>query len=246
VVDTQSDSQEDSGILSDERRERRRTELLEGIPKSYSYKLHLAIPSLLTAGICAVAVSLMGKLRAIELLMVPAMFLISNLGEWIAHRYILHKRLPLLGEIYVRHELEHHQVYIHSDMSLRHPRELQMILIPAYAVLVMLVSVVPFAVAAGLLLTKNCAMLVIICSLCYFIVYEWLHLSYHLPPDSRIGRLPIIARLRRLHQTHHDPRLMKRYNFNVTVGFFDWINGTLYDPERKRACEARRQPEAAQ
>lgn len=236
---------DDASVMLDEQRERRRKELLDGIPHSYSYKLHLVVPTLLTATICTVAIVWMTPVSAIELLIIPVMFVISNIGEWFAHRYILHERLPLLGEIYVRHELQHHQVYIHRDMSLRHPRELQMILIPAYAVLVMLVAVIPFAATASLLLSRNCAMLVVICSLCYFIVYEWLHLSYHLPPESRIGRLWIIARLRRLHQAHHDPRLMKRYNFNVTVGMFDWVAGTLYDPERVRARKVGRQPQAA-
>jgi hypothetical protein len=223
----------ESGVLSDQDRERRREELLASIPAGYSYKLHLALPSLMTGAISAVAIAMIHRLRAVELLMIPAMFVLSNAGEWVAHRYLLHKRLPwFLGEIYVRHELEHHQVYVARDMAMRHPRELQMILIPAYGVLVLLASVVPYALLAALFLSLNCAMLVIICSLVYFIVYEWLHLSYHLPADSRVGRNRVIAHLRRLHQTHHDPRLMKRFNFNVTVGLFDRINGTYYDPKR--------------
>ncbi len=223
----------EAGVLSDQDRERRRAELLARIPARYSYKLHLALPTLLTGAISAAAIALMHGLRAVELLMIPAMFLLSNAGEWVAHRYLLHERLPsFLGQIYVRHELEHHQVYVARDMAMRHPRELQMILIPAYGVLVLLASVVPWAALAGLLLSRNCGMLVIVCALVYFIVYEWLHFSYHLPADSWIGRNRAIAYLRRLHQTHHDPRLMKRYNFNVTVGLFDRINGSYYDPER--------------
>ena len=225
-------------ILSDEQREERRRELLERIPASYSYKLHLVLPTLMTAAICAVAIHFMNGLRAIELLMLPGMFLLSNAGEWLAHRYMLHERLPLVGEIYERHELQHHQVYVDGDMAMRHPRELQMILVPAYAVLLLLLSMVPFAALAAWLLSINCAMLVIVCALTYFVIYEWLHFSYHMPPASRVGRLPGMARLRRLHSTHHDPRLMKRYNFNVTIGLFDWINGTLYDPERARTHRA--------
>jgi hypothetical protein len=234
----------ESGVLSDPEREQRRAELLARMPPGYSYKLHLALPTLMTGAISALAIAMIHHLRAVELLMIPAMFVLSNAGEWIAHRYLLHERLPsFLGQIYVRHELEHHQVYVARDMAMRHPRELQMILIPAYGVLVLLVSVVPWAALAALVLSRNCAMLVIVCALVYFIIYEWMHLSYHLPPDSWIGRRRVIAYLRGLHQTHHDPRLMKRYNFNVTVGLFDRINGTYYDPDRalRRAEAAERQ-----
>ncbi len=233
-----------NGVLSDEDREKRRQELLARIPASYSYKLHLVLPTLMTIALCSAAGAMIHRLRAVELLMIPFMFVLSNAGEWLAHRYMLHERLPLVGEIYVRHELQHHQVYVHRDMALRNPRELQMILVPAYAVLLLLLSMVPWALLAGYLLSWNCAMMVIICGLGYFGVYEWLHLSYHMPPDSWVGRLPFIARLRRLHSTHHDPRLMKRFNFNVTIGLFDWINGTLYDPERATRTAAR-QAEAA-
>jgi len=58
--------------------------------------------------------------------------------------------------------------------------------------------------------------------------YEWLHLSYHLPPESRVGRLRPIRALCRHHALHHDPRLMQRWNFNVTVPFWDWVMRTTY------------------
>ena len=47
--------------------------------------------------------------------------------------------------------------------------------------------------------------------------YEVLHLCYHAPKDSFIGRLSLIRVLRAHHARHHDPRIMQRYNFNVTV-----------------------------
>jgi sterol desaturase/sphingolipid hydroxylase (fatty acid hydroxylase superfamily) len=62
----------------------------------------------------------------------------------------------------------------------------------------------------------------------YVVAYEWLHLAYHLPADSRIGRSRFIGWLRRHHATHHTPELMQRWNFNVTVPFADWVLGTIY------------------
>jgi sterol desaturase/sphingolipid hydroxylase (fatty acid hydroxylase superfamily) len=79
----------------------------------------------------------------------------------------------------------------------------------------------------------------------FFLSYEWLHLSYHLPKESFIGRLGIVALLREHHRRHHDPRLMKRWNFNVTVPVFDWIRGTVWSPEREAARDARRKERRA-
>ena len=60
----------------------------------------------------------------------------------------------------------------------------------------------------------------------YAVSYEWLHLSYHLPHDHPVGRSRLIRALRRHHAIHHDPRLMQRWNLNVTVPLWDVVMGT--------------------
>ncbi|HUE39224.1 MAG TPA: hypothetical protein VMR29_06945, partial [Candidatus Binatia bacterium] len=57
--------------------------------------------------------------------------------------------------------------------------------------------------------------------------YELSHLSYHLPPTSFVGRRWLVRVLRQHHARHHDPRLMQRWNFNVTIPFWDWVQGTI-------------------
>ena len=59
-------------------------------------------------------------------------------------------------------------------------------------------------------------------------LYEWLHFGYHVPADSPIGRLPLVAALRRHHQTHHDPALMASWNFNITFPIGDRLFGTSH------------------
>ena len=73
----------------------------------------------------------------------------------------------------------------------------------------------------------------------YVVSYEWLHLSYHLPQDSFIGRRSIIRLLRQTHALHHDPRLMQRYNFNVTLPLWDLVRGT-YTRDRAAALASKR------
>jgi sterol desaturase/sphingolipid hydroxylase (fatty acid hydroxylase superfamily) len=60
------------------------------------------------------------------------------------------------------------------------------------------------------------------------LVYEWLHLAYHLPDESFIGRRLLIRRLRQHHARHHNPKLMQRWNMNVTLPLFDWVFGTIH------------------
>jgi sterol desaturase/sphingolipid hydroxylase (fatty acid hydroxylase superfamily) len=117
---------------------------------------------------------------------------------------------------------------------------------PPYAiVLVFLTLVLPLGIVLTRLLGTNVAMLVVATSMVFFLSYEWLHLAYHLPPEHPIGRLGLIARLREHHRRHHEPRLMKRWNFNVTVPLFDWLHRTTWSPEREAARRASRQASRA-
>jgi len=62
----------------------------------------------------------------------------------------------------------------------------------------------------------------------YVISYEWMHLSYHLPRNSFVGRRWIVRLLRRHHATHHHPPLMQAWNFNVTIPLWDLVRRTIY------------------
>jgi len=222
--------------------ERRRSEFIAKIPRWYSPALHLAIPTVLglfTMGASLARIAARGQLRAIDLLAVPASLLFAFGFEWRVHKDVLHRRVPLLGTLYVRHELIHHVIYTSDDMAMRSPRELRLILMPAYAVILVFLIDLPFALAAGALFGPNAGCLVLATSM-FFVTYEWLHCAYHLPRDSRLGRSPILMRLRRLHQRHHDPRLMKRWNFNVTFPVFDWIHGTNWSPARAAIADTER------
>ena len=68
----------------------------------------------------------------------------------------------------------------------------------------------------------------------YAVSYEWLHFSYHLPHDHPVARNPIILRMARHHAIHHDPRIMQRYNMNVTVPLMDHVMGTTVDAPPQR------------
>jgi hypothetical protein len=147
--------------------------------------------------------------------------------------------------LYVRHELYHHVIYTYDDMTMREKREWRLVLMPSYAIVLVFGMLVPLGVGLWKLFGANVALLHVATSMIFFLMYEWLHLAYHLPQDHPVARVGLLRKLRELHRRHHEPRLMKRWNFNVTVPLFDWIHGTAWSEARERARDAKRSKRSA-
>jgi hypothetical protein len=209
-------------------REEFRAEMLARIPRRYSPWLHLAIPSVGGIAIAIAALTQLHDLRPWQLAFVPAFFLFGNAVEWHAHRGLLHRRVRLLELLYERHTPQHHRLYVADDMSIRSPLELRFVLLPAYALFGILLLTSPVAIAFAVAGQTNLAALWVATGATYLVSYEWLHLAYHLPAEGRVGRLALVRLLRRHHQLHHAPHLMQRWNFNVTLPFWDLVRGTVY------------------
>ena len=208
-------------------RRRVRERLLSEIPATYNPWLHLAATT--GIGLVLLAAGTLGihRPRLPELLTVPFVFLLANGFEWRAHRDILHRARRPLEVLYRKHTPEHHVVYVDGDMAVRDWRELRLVLIPSSGVLAIVVALAPFAALMGVLVSANAGWLILLTGGLYMVGYELSHLSYHLPPESFIGRLALVRALRAHHERHHDPRLMQRWNFNVTLPLFDWLHGTI-------------------
>ncbi|MEZ4219401.1 MAG: sterol desaturase family protein [Polyangiaceae bacterium] len=215
-------------FFADERsRSAFRQRMLDQIPSWYSPWLHFAGTA--GVGVVALAAAIHGieQLAWVELVTVPTVWLLSNLAEWHAHRHLLHRRWKPMAVLYDRHTPEHHRVYRYRDMAIRERKELRLILIPAMGVLGIVLAAAPGALLAGVLINANVGWLFLAASASYVVSYEITHLCYHLPEDSFIGRRAFIRFMREHHARHHDPRLMQKWNFNVTVPFGDWVFGTI-------------------
>lgn len=180
-------------------------------------------------GLAAVVFALtqLESVTALEWLTLPGAFLIANVVEHWLHRNPMHRPFKGLYLLYQRHTLTHHAFFPHTHMPVATSRQFKMVLFPVWAVVALSVLVGPIA-AVFALVSVNAAWLFVVVAMGYFVLYEWLHLAYHLDPEGVVGRLPGMAALRRHHTLHHDPRLMGRYNFNVTFPIADWLFGTLY------------------
>jgi hypothetical protein len=217
------------GRLSSARRDELRARLIAEIPSWYSPWLHLAFPSLIGIAVIVASASLLRDVRPLDLVTIPATFLLLNAGEWRIHRDMLHRRTPPLGVLYDRHTPQHHMIFVTDDMAIRATREFRLVLIPVYGIIAAGVGALPIPAALWLGLgLRNPALLFMAVTMAYVVGYEWLHLSYHAPSSSFIGRRKLIQRLRRHHAIHHSPELMQKWNFNVTIPLWDWVRRTIY------------------
>ncbi len=213
--------------LSPDRRAALRDTLIAETPSWYVPWVHMLIPSCFGIGMILVALSLLRDVTASQLLTVPIVYLLANANEWTIHRWALHRRNPLAPVLYEQHTPKHHMLYITDDMAIRDPREYRLVLIPAYGLFLIFVTSLPITALIWWLVSRNVACLYAATAIGYAVSYEWLHLSYHLPHDHPVGRSRIIRALRRHHAIHQDPRLMQRWNLNVTVPLWDVVMRTI-------------------
>lgn len=195
----------------------------------YSGWLHFAF----TSTVCLAVIVFCGlRLEAVappEWLTIPAVFLYANLVEYLGHRGPMHHPLRGVRLLYHRHAKQHHRFFTDQAMAFEGSRDFKAVLFPPVMILFFIGGFgVPMWALLYLLTTANVAWLAVATAVAYYLNYEWLHFAYHCEPGSWIGRLPGLARLRRLHLHHHDPRLMTRHNFNITYPIADWLFGSLY------------------
>src|SRR5438067_1258897 len=153
---------------------------LARIPGWYSPWAHLAFPSLVGLGLGAVALASLHAVRPDQWLTIPITFIAINAAEWRVHRDVLHRPLPLLRPLYQRHTPDHHRLYVTADMAIRSVREFRMVLLPAWAILIIAAMALPIALALRRL-EDNVAALLLATAMAYYISYVWYILTCHFP-----------------------------------------------------------------
>ena len=160
------------------------------------------------------------------------MLLYANLAEYLGHRGPMHRPVRGLKLLYERHAKQHHRFFTDQAMAFDSSRDFKAVLFPPLMIVFFIGGFgLPLWILLYFAASANVAWLALATAVAYFLNYEWLHFAYHCDPESRIGRIPGLAALRRLHLQHHDPRLMTRYNFNITYPVGDWLFRTLHRPE---------------
>jgi hypothetical protein len=167
-------------------------------------------------------------------LFVPAFFVAANAIEWAFHRGPMHRRVgpPIF---YKNHTLLHHRAFLHDHMQVDDMRELGLIMMPWYTMLILFGIASPIALVAGLLRGSAVAGMFFFVAAAYFLMYETLHALYHMPPALlrrwHLGGR-IFSALQAHHALHHRMDRMSHTNFNVTIPLMDWLLRTNESPKR--------------
>lgn len=81
------------------------------IPQYYNLAVHLGAFSLGGAALIWWATGRLGALRPLELLTVPITLLVGNFLEYVAHRFLMHRRFPGIQLAYEAHTRRHHYFF---------------------------------------------------------------------------------------------------------------------------------------
>jgi len=199
------------------------------IPEHYSGYLHLATIAGFSTVVAGVSIAMLDDVRPAEWLAIPLTFLYCNLAEYFGHRGPMHRKTRFLAGIFQRHTIEHHSFFTDEAISFDSPRDYRAVLFPPVLLGFFFgFFAIPVGAALYLLVSPNVCFLFVFTAILYYLNYELFHFSYHVDPQSWLGRLPVIRRLRLHHLAHHNKALMTRYNFNITYPICDRLFGTLY------------------
>mgnify|MGYP001819099656 CR=1 FL=1 len=163
-----------------------------------------------------------------EWAMVPLFFIGANIFEWYLHLNIMHRpqKSKALRAIYNRHTLQHHQFFTDNEMRFRNHKDWRVTVFPPYAIVVLILIVIPGATLLHFVLTPNIGWLFISTTTSIYLIYEFMHFCCHTEENWFVQSMPFVNTIRLHHTAHHNSRLMMEKNMNLTFPISDWLFGT--------------------
>jgi hypothetical protein len=210
----------------------RRTRLLT---PGFSLRGHLGAFGTLAAVALAVGGWLLADAGPRDLWIVPAYLVIANLVEYAIHRLLMHRPVPVRA-LYRGHTLGHHRAFHHDSMAITGARELELVLMPWYTIVLYFGAVGPVAALVGWTFGRGACGLFLLTGVSSFVLYEAMHALYHLPASTlaalHLNRSRVFGFLYRHHRHHHRLARMRWVNFNISCPLADQLFGTLETDER--------------
>ncbi len=208
-----------------------RTQYRAGMAAGYSGRVHAAFVFGVGAAVVAFCLTQASDVSPWHWLWVPAGLLLVNVGEYVAHRALGHKKRGFARMFYARHAADHHGFFHHDQYEIRDHRDLRVVLLPSYFLLVVCAAAGVLGALLSLVTAAGAGWLLAGGIIAGYVLYEFVHFCDHLPAGRAITHLPGLSRMREHHRVHHDPQLATRYNFNVTFPLTDWLLRTTYKPD---------------
>ena len=209
-----------------ERTSRFRQQYRDGINRHYSGIGHLLFVFGFGGALMLYSFIQVENLSATAIGAVIFALLLGNIGEYVAHKSLGHKKRRFAGLFYSRHSGDHHTFFTHEDYTINSLRDLRVVLFPAFLlVAVTLLIAAPLALATDYLFGRDAGWAMAGGVLLAYLFYEFIHLCDHLPDSNLLTRWPLVKQMRAHHRHHHHPE-GKDSNFNVTLPLSDWLLGS--------------------
>lgn len=231
--------------LKPERRDARRERLKYHVPPLYRPVIHFGCNLL----VACLAIFLVFQVSAWTQtgwgawLALPFGLVFGNAAEYLLHRFPMHRRYPLFKRAFRQHTVLHHRFFTHRQIDAHERRDYFFVLFPIVVGLGSLASIGVLYLLSWMALGVGFASILAITLILYVLALDGVHLLCHLPlrhfePGGVLAFAPLVY-LHGLHRRHHDPKLMREVNFNITFPLVDWWFGTLDDGRQRHALSPR-------
>lgn len=180
------------------------------ISESYKGRLHFLFTASLSVLVIVSCLANLESVSSWEWLTIPLTFLYANFAEWAGHRFGMHRPVKGIELVYRRHTLQHHRFFTHEHMEIDSTSDYKAVLFPPVLVTFFLIAFfLPFGLVMGFVFGSNVALLATATGMGYFLNYEILHFSYHLPAHHWVHKMPGFAKLMELH-----PKVRQLFSVN--------------------------------
>ena len=158
--------------------------------------------------------------------------ILGNLVVYLIHKYPLHRRIKRWSFPYDAHTVEHHRFFTHQNPVYQNSKDLFVVFFPWLVVLGFILVAQPFFFfSSDYIIGSELAHVFAGSTAGYFLLYEFVHWSSHLPKDHLFLKVPWLKYMWEHHRIHHNPRLMHNYNFCIVYPLFDILFGTKFKGE---------------
>jgi hypothetical protein len=204
---------------------------------------HLCALAGLSTAALVLAVWLARSARAADVWIVPVYLVAANVIEYLMHRLLMHR--PLWPRtLYRNHTLGHHRAFHHDSMEIGAWRELDLVMMPWFSLLLFYSAIAPVVVGIAATLGRGPAGLFLLTAVLSFVAYEGMHALYHFP-TAVLRRLGVLDNrafrfLYDHHRHHHRLARMRWTNFNISLPLSDrWFRSLETDAAWRAARDGR-------
>jgi len=169
-------------------------------------------------------------LLGVQLLAFCGVLVAASFGEWLLHKYVMHRRFPLFSYPYKLHTISHHSLFLGDETYTAKrddPRAKHVTFAPLDYLLVLSAHgalFLAFEWLTGIVVMIGGLAAILM----YLVAFDVLHYCWHIPSDTRFQRTCLFRWMKERHQLHHGNPTV---NMNLILPIADFAFGTLRRPK---------------